>query len=165
MPLPHRPVHGLPLSQSTCWVTWNKPRALPRPASTRGLPRRSRTCPVGSLPQFPRAWPPPKSRRRSLAGAESPGCPNRSSPWSSSKARSRQVRGGPGRRGGTRGHVTCHLPPPCGARKLSIAHREVESKPGCFSVNQLLWKIQLTGDTVCTTKRAGCELGQVRPPA
>lgn len=77
----------------------------------------------------------------------------------------RQVRGGPGRRGGTRGHVTCHLPPPCGARKLSIAHREAESKPGCFSVNQLLWKIQLTGDTVCTTKHAGCELGQVRPPA
>lgn len=75
-----------------------------------------------------------------------------------------QVRGGPGRRG-TRGHVARHLPPPRGARKLSLAHVETESEPGCFSVNQLLWKIQFTGDAVCTTERAGCDLGQVRPPA
>lgn len=68
-----------------------------------------------------------------------------------------QVRGGPGRRG-TRGHVARHLPPPRGARKLSLAHVETESEPGCFPVNQLLWKIQFTGDAVCTTEHAGCDL-------
>lgn len=43
------------------------------------------------------------------------------------------------------------------------AHAEAESKPGCFSVNQLLGKIQFTGDTICTAKRAGRELGQGSP--
>lgn len=88
LPQPLRP----PLLQSTCWATWSKPKAFPRPASRTQLRRRSLTRLGGSHLQLPRASVPPKNRRKSLEGGENPKPRNQSSRWSSLKTKSLQVR-------------------------------------------------------------------------